>query len=132
MKHNGGQGGFSLLEILVAFTIFTACLGIIFQVYSMGSRTAATGLEHATAALVARARAAETGVLLPCNSAAYRGTEKRKYHWVARVNPLPDETPDSAAQSRLVKCEVAVEVSWDAPGGRRALRVDTLKLRPRP
>ena len=132
MRNDRRQGGFSLLEVLVAFAIFSAGLGIIFQVYSVGSRTAAAGADYAAAALVARARAAEAGILDPRNSAEYRGTEAQGYDWVVRVIPVADATPDLAAQSRLVQCEVAVEVSWEAPGGKRTLRLQTLKLLPAP
>ena len=72
MRNGRRQGGFSLLEVLVAFAIFSAGLGIIFQVYSVGSRAAAAGADYAAAALVARARLAEAGILDPRNSAEYR------------------------------------------------------------
>jgi prepilin-type N-terminal cleavage/methylation domain-containing protein len=48
--------GFSLLEVLVAFTILTMLLGALFQVFSNGLRAARAGDSYTRATVIAQSR----------------------------------------------------------------------------
>lgn len=54
--------GFTLLEILVAFSIFTVSLGVLFQIFSKGTRAAMLGDEYSQAIIIAQSRLASFGI----------------------------------------------------------------------
>ena len=54
------QDGFSLLEVLVAFSIFAVSFGILLQLYSKGSSSARLADDYARAVIIAQSSLANT------------------------------------------------------------------------
>jgi len=122
--------GFSLLEVLVAFSIFTLSLGVIFQIYSKGTRSTVLSDEYSRAVIVAQSRLAGIGIEDLSDSGESSGVENNKYHWNTTISTPDDDDGSLETRFRIVKREVEVEVSWDSNGKTRAIKLNTLKIIP--
>ena len=123
------QHGFSLLEILVAFSILALSLGVLYQIFSQGSRSAILAEEYTRATIIAESRLASIGVLDHFRNNDDRGTEENKYHWSTSIQPYA-ETEPSRFTTGFHLYEVTTQVSWDSLGKQHVVELQTLKLLP--
>ena len=124
------QRGFSLLEILIAFSILALSLGILLKIFSAGVNTAGVAEDYTAAVQIAESLMAKTGVETPLQAGQGAGLENEKYHWRVEVSPFvfnPDNIDISALTASLFK--VKVSVTWgDGNASDRQVELITLKL----
>jgi general secretion pathway protein I len=124
------QKGFSLLEILIAFSILALSLGILLKIFSGGVNTALVAEDYTIAVQIAESLIARTGTEIPLKDHQSNGAENKKYHWQLTISPysLANENFDPKnTPAQLFK--VNVTVSWDDGGGDdRQIQLTTLKL----
>jgi len=130
------QQGFSLLEILIAFSIMALSLSILLKIFSAGVYTASVAEEYTTAVQIAESLMARTGVETRLQASEASGLENEKYDWLVTVSPFefnPEGADASALTASLFK--VSVTVAWgdeNANTGvnadRRQVKLVTLKL----
>lgn len=123
------QRGFSLLEVLVAFSILALALAALFTLFGTGVRSTAVARDYQQALVVAQARLAflqgiDAQQLLQENA---QGVAAGGYAWRSEVTPLEQEAP---AVSGVVLYQLAVQVSWQEGGRQRQLGLTTLRLGP--
>ena len=124
-------GGFSLLEVLVAFAILVISLGALLRVFGGGMRAAALAEEYSRAAILAESKLASMGVEEPLTEGSREGEFDDTYRWRSLVAEYPVETPTSQIVVSAVKLlEVTVEVNWSSGVKRRAITLSTLRLLP--
>jgi len=126
MIQRGGskQGGFSLLEVLVATLIMGVAVTTLLVGLSQSVRNASRLAEHDHAAMLARNKMNDLllDVGLPF-SGTVEGEFDRESGWRAATRPF--EVPPNAGPGALILQEVALEVWWKPVGGdRRALHVE--------
>jgi general secretion pathway protein I len=125
------QKGFSLLEILMAFSILALSLGILLKIFAGGVNTAVIAEEYTAAVQIAESLMAGTAET-PLQNGETSGVENDKYHWLLEVRPFefnPENVDPLSLQATLFK--VKVTVSWDndnAESDGRQLQLTTLKL----
>lgn len=120
------QRGFSLIEILVAFSIAAVSLTVIFQIYAKGTTAAILGEEYAQAIAIAESRLAEAGGASGANAQELSGIENEKYNWRIQIDDfIPPEPSDFEEKLRLIN--VSVEVSWQAREKQRVINLHSLK-----
>jgi general secretion pathway protein I len=125
------QQGFSLLEILMAFSILTLSLGILLKIFSGGANTAIVAEEYTAAVQIAESLLANTKEA-PLKTGRSSGLENEKYNWLVEVSPYqfnPENVEPESIKTELFK--VRVTVSWDADtaiSDGRKLELTTLKL----
>ena len=73
------QKGFSLLEILIAFSILAISLGILLKIFSAGINTAVVSEDYTAAVQIAESLMAKTGLESPLQAGEDSGTENDKY-----------------------------------------------------
>ena len=124
------QRGFSLLEILIAFSILALSLGILLKIFSAGVNTAGVAGDYTAAVQIAESLMAKTGVETPLQAGQSTGLENNRYHWRVDVSPFnfnPDNTDISAITAVLFKVKVVVD--WgDGNTTDRQVELITLKL----
>ena len=129
-KQVNKQQGFSLLEILIAFSILALSLGILLKIFSAGVNTAEVAEDYTAAVQIAQSLMAKTGVETPLQADQSSGLENEKYHWLVEVIPFefnPDNVEPTAITAVLFK--VKVIVSWgDDNTDDRQVKLTTLKL----
>lgn len=131
MKINKQQG-FSLLEILIAFSILALSLGILLKIFSAGVNTAIVAEDYTAAVQIAESLMAKTGMETPLQAGQETGVENEKYHWLVVVSPFefnPENVDLTAITALLFK--VKVTVTWNddnTHANERQVELTTLKL----
>ncbi len=123
--------GFSLLEVLVAFTILAMLLGALFQVFSGGLRAARSGDQYTRATVIAQSRLASLGVEQPLREGVSSGTDDDPYHWRVTVSPYLDDQI-LVVDHVLQPLTVHVEVFWEEGGSARSVSLTSILLGPAP
>lgn len=114
--------GFSLLEVLIAFTITALALGVVFQIVGKGTTALGLGREYAHAIALAESQLAAAS--LDGGTTATAGRVADQFDWILHTGAptFPAEAP-----STLTLKEVAVEVRWMSRGQTRAVHFVTLQ-----
>ncbi len=122
------EKGFSLLEILVAFSILAISLGILLKIFSSGVNTAMIAEEYTVATQIAESLMAKTGIEEPLVAGENYGTEVEKYHWRVSVENSPSPADDEDEAGLFA---VQVIVHWgDDDRNRRVVELHTVKTGP--
>lgn len=129
------QSGFSLLEMLIAFSILAVSLGILMKIFSSGITTAQVADDYTNAVQIANNLIAKAGIEKPLKSGEETGVENNFYHWRVRINPKTFISPELDLRGLPVEVfNVNVLVWWgdDFKTDDRVLELNTLKLAPPP
>jgi general secretion pathway protein I len=126
---NHKQQGFSLLEILIAFSILALSLGILLKIFSAGVNTAMVAENYTAAVQLSESLMAKTGIETPLQMGLSNGLDNNRYHWWVEISPFTlnaDQTQSFALTAELFK--VKVTVNW-ADGNARDKQVELITLK---
>lgn len=115
--------GFTLLEVVAAFVIFSLAFAAVLQIISGSVRNASQSADFTKAALMAQSRMDLVGIDPPLEEGTYDGEFDDDYRWTMSIVPEEpeSESPLSADQFPLRLYRVDFEVLWgEAPRERRA------------
>lgn len=128
------QCGFSLLEVLVAFTILALSLGVVMQILSTSLSSATVSGESAKAASLAQSLLAATGIETRLVAGSVSGVHGSSFRWQIDVEPFqaPDAQvplgtpiPPAALEAWQVSVNVATLETQGTPS--RTVTLTTLK-----
>ncbi len=119
------QQGFSLLEVLVAFSILAISLGILYQAMGGSLRNLSVSAEYTQAMMIAESKLAEVSGRIPLASTTEEGDTESGFHWQVEVSPY---ATNQDTEIKLEPFHVHVSVSWKAGMGQRRYVLDTLRL----
>lgn len=126
------QGGFTLLEIIVAFGILALGLTLLLGTLSGASRQLRDAGEAGNAALVAQSLLASHAELLTQPLRLDGSAENGRYRWQLDVTPWQDPSlrgssaPLDPGAARLL--HVRLDMVWGEGGPRQQLHLSTLRL----
>ena len=122
------QSGFTLIEILVAFTVAALLLGALYQIFSSGLRSASITTEYSNAILLAESALESFGAeeRLVAGEAHDRVDGKYERHMVVRLRP--DLMPEGIARPALAPYEVEISVAWRSGRQSRSVSLSTIRL----
>jgi len=104
----GRQGGFSLLEMVVAIAILALSLGALYQAVSGATRNVRIGEKYAYGVELARSLLADN-TLISTNGTNKRGETKGGFNWAVQSSPI--NLPNSALPRGALH-NLEVSVSW--------------------
>jgi general secretion pathway protein I len=122
--------GFALLEVLIAFVIAIAALGVMFEVAVGALRASRTAARYDEAVMRARshlAMATEGGTLMPGD---WQGDDGGGYRWHLQVTTaaLAAAHPNGGLVGPSALYAVTVWISWSDGDQSRDVRLDTEKM----
>ncbi len=125
------DGGFTLVEVLVAFVIVAVSLGALLQIFSSGLRSSHSAEAYTTAALLAESKLASIGIEEPLEEGETTGAFDNGFRWRSTVAPhAPEVGQDEASAAQAY--EVTLVVRWGERGDERSVSLTTLRLAPKP
>lgn len=126
------DGGFTLVETLVALVIMIAAATMLYRGLSSGLRVSDAADGADAALLIAQQRLAAAGIETPLRAGRQEGAEGNVL-WQVKLRPYiaAEETGEAAQAARLQAFWVTATVTWrDRRAARpRSLQLTTLKLR---
>jgi general secretion pathway protein I len=131
------QGGFTLIEVVVAFVMLALILSVSFEIFTRGMTRAGDLGDRANALVVAQSRLAATGAEEVLHEGVWTGeSEDRRFQWQVTVRraeelatPQGGKTPSAAYALYLID----VHVSWHGADSRdHVLDLSTLSTAPKP
>lgn len=118
------ESGFSLLEMLVAFSILALSLGTLMQIFSKGLELASTSDQYSRALVLAESTLASIGHTRPIEAGESNGTFDEIYDWSIKIQPGDMDLEQSSLNLALYHVQVMMD--W---GNRRVL-LETLRFGP--
>lgn len=126
------NGGFTLLELLLAFVVFALSFATVLEILSGSMRNTVRARQYTEAALTAQSVMNQVGLEIPLQVASSAEGESAGYEWTLEISNYADsgENPDSAILAEMTGLEllqIELEVSWGEPPRRQSSRFSTVK-----
>ena len=133
-----GYAGFSLLEVLVAFTLLALAMGVVMQIFSRGVNGATLADRYAKATMYAESMLSSVGAETELKEGSSDGKFDDDFSWAMAVRAYQDPYPKDQAVVDYEKLmptqlfEVELKVSFMAEDRReRVLNLSTLRMGPK-
>ncbi len=124
-SHCRNRGGFTLLEVMIAFAILAVALAALMQSFSQGLRSLDLAENYATATMLARSKMAEIGPIIPIDEGEHTGNFQNGWRWRVLLFPyaVDDDSTGDLRVLRLYEVQVAIERDETPLAELRSLRV---------
>jgi general secretion pathway protein I len=119
------EGGFTLIEVLVAFGILSLTLVALLQVFSQGLRSVDVSERHLIATMLMRSIVDGLGGEIPIVAGERSGDIDDGYRWTTRIALSQTIAPVAAAGWVYLPYEIDVEIAWN---GRPVTTLTTLRV----
>lgn len=128
----GRQGGFTLIEVIVAFGVLALGLAILLGTLSGSARQVRQSDDSGRAALYAQSLLAQAGVGETLKPGRREGEfERGRYRWTLDVQPWADQArpadPNLSDPSAARLLQLELTVQW-GDGARQRLQIRSLRL----
>ena len=129
------SGGFTLLEVLLAFVIFSISFAVVLQILSGSIRNTARSKQYTEVALIGQSIMDTVGLDIPLESGTQASGESGDYTWQMEIfDYVPAETADYGSDAMVLAeltgiqlLQVELFVSWGDPADERSRRFTTVK-----
>lgn len=121
------QHGFTLLEVVVAFSLLAVGLGIMMQIAVGSLRQARSAAEFTEAALHAQSKLDALGVGERLSEGSDSGRFGERYEWSLEVTPYEVEGEAQAENSVITLYRIDLIVTWERGRHTREARFSTLR-----
>ncbi len=126
IERSSSQRGFTLLEALVAFAIMAIAFTALLQAFGTGLGGLDRAERHALAALQARSKLAEVGVLIPLEAGRSEGELPEGGRWSVEIEAQEALGRVGPARRKILPYRIVVEIRDERGGG--PVRLETLRL----
>ena len=126
------SGGFTLLELLLAFVVFALSFATVLEILSGSMRNTVKARQFTEAALTAQSVIDQVGLEIPWQSGSAAAGESGDYRWEIELFDYIDtgENPYSVELAELTGIQllqVELMVSWGEPPREQTSRFSTVK-----
>lgn len=120
------SAGFTLIEVLVAFSILAVSFAVLFEVFGSALDHMGRTERERLAILLARSKLAEVGLNKPLQEGEDVGRLGDEFDWHIVVNPGKPDSDTAVVSAHPVR----VTVHWKEGASARKLTLETLRLKP--
>lgn len=129
-------GGFTLLEVMLAFVIFALSFATVLEIMAGSMRSVARASDDTEVALLAQTLMDQVGTEIPVEEGAYSGTSMDRYNWTLGISlyDASDEperagmsTPELAELSGVELYRVDLDIDWESGKRGRSLHFSTIQ-----
>ncbi len=121
-----GAGGFTLLEVLVAFMILTISLGVLLQIFGGGLDNLSTSEKQAAATMLARSKLAAVGIEEPLYIGRTDGETDEGFRWQVTVSAYENQNHQGVRGQTPVWVEARVD--WGKEDSGQSVILGTIRL----
>ena len=130
-REESQASGFTLIEVLVALTILSISLAVIYAGLSSNVEGRRVSIDHQQATLLAESKLNSLGIETPLAEGRTAGRFDNRFRWNTVVAPYSEDGEDGEkdleeGQTRPV--QVIVTVTWGEPNSERSVSLRTLRL----
>ncbi len=120
------NSGFALIEILVAVSVLTISLVVIFQLFSGGLKSRKLSEQYARGVFHAREKMAEILLVPDLSEGETQGEFEDAYEWQAVITRVVSGEKEEKLPAKLLN--VKVRINWREGEKEKSFVVDTLKV----
>ena len=132
ISHASGTGGFTLIEVLLAFVVFALSFTVVLEILSGSMRNTVRAKEYTEVALIAQSVMDQVGLDIPLEAGTSSSGESGDYQWQLEINPFVG-TADNARSVELAELtgiellEVEFTITWGTYPRQHSNRFNTVK-----
>lgn len=129
------QGGYTLIEVIVAFALLALGLSLLLGTLSGAARQVRWSGDAGRAALYAQSLLEQVGVGEELQPGQSEGdVDGGRYHWSLTISPWVDANAPASTQPRSLQgprmLELVMTMQWGQGGPRQRLQLRTLRAAP--
>ena len=124
------QGGFSLLEVLVAFAIAAIALTVTMRIYSEGFHLSNTSEDYSRATVLAESLLAQVGPVLTLDESPFTGDFDERFNWIVELEPFAVDDALLANNETVSLVKISLDIGWSEGLKERHYRLSSLRLIP--
>jgi len=127
-----GAGGFTLVEVLLAFVVFALSFAVVLEILSGSMRNTVRAKNYTEIALIAQSVMDRVGLDIPLLPGTSSSGEVGNYTWQLVIDPFDGEIGDTSTaelgnSAGIELLEVEFTVSWGSYPNERSNRFSTVK-----
>lgn len=128
---SGKSDGFTLLELLLAFVVFSLSFAVVLEILSGSMRNTVRARHLSEAALTAQSLMDQVGLEIPLEAGVTNG-ESGDYQWVIDIYDYTDtgenfHSVELADLTGIELLQIDLEVSWGEPPRQTTQRFGTVR-----
>jgi general secretion pathway protein I len=123
----GEENGFTLIEVLVALTILSVSVAVLFGIFAEGLARTQEAEHEMAARTLAQSLLAQTNAFGNVPFGVQSGRAPHALAWELRVAPYPQNNETTAAVHAAI---VSATVSWHESGSDKSLTLTTIQMHP--
>jgi general secretion pathway protein I len=126
------NGGFTLLELLLAFVVFALGFATVLEILSGSLRNTVRARHYSEAALTAQSLMDQVGLEMPLESGYSDNGEAGEYEWELNVSDYVDTSENAhsvelAELTSIQLLQVDLYISWGKPPREQTRRFSTIR-----
>jgi len=126
------SGGFTLLELLLAFVVFALSFATVLEILSGSMRNTVRARHYTEAALTAQSVMDQVGLDIPLQQGFQGAGDEGDYRWEIEIFPYAGGETDTgvlelAELTQIELLQIVLEISWGEPPRDQSRRFSTVK-----
>ena len=126
------SGGFTLLEVMLAFIVFALSFATVLEIMGGSMRSVARAGDDTEVALFAQSIIDLVGTEIPLEESTFSGTGLDRYRWQLVIYPYDPEgedvrTMELAELTGTLLFRIDLDIDWTAGRRERDLRFTTIR-----
>jgi len=127
---NKQQTGFTLLEVLVAFSIAAVALIALMNIFSNGIRLSTAAEDYSRASILAESLAAQIGAEYGLHNTPASGTFADHFKWKVEISPYIVENVLLVGKQPAKLVHWVINIDWQEGVKKRNFHLSSLRLAP--